>query len=120
MNLKVGLYKLIKMELYELVSKIESEEEDEELPKARIPERYEKLVNHRTEVGEIVFSIYGKNAPSLIYKECFDFQNAMLAEGYQFWVIRNKLTDALKWCKSKNASHASLKTLLAKIKQEMK
>lgn len=95
-------------------------EEEEILPRARVPERYEKLVNHRTEVGEIVFSIYGKNAPSLIYKECFDFQSAMLAEGYQFWVIRNKLTDALKWCKSKNASHASLRTLLAKIKKEMK
>ena len=103
------------MELYELVSKIESEEEDEVYtPKARYPKRLEPVA-HKTEIGEIIYNIYGKNAPGLIYAESNKFATEMLSKGFQWWLIESKLKDALHWCKKKNASHASLRTLLLKI-----
>ena len=107
------------MYLYDEVSKIESEEEDEVYaPKARFPEKYKVI--HKTEVGEMVFNALGKNAPAMMYVESNKFVTRALGEGWAWWLIESKLKDALAWVAIKRANHAGLKTLLKKIFHETK
>ncbi len=72
-------------------------------------------VNHKIEVGELVYTLYGKNAPPLFYAHANSFVTKMLTDGYQWWLVKNKLTDALVWCRKKNANHAGFRTVLSKI-----
>lgn len=104
------------MYLYDEVNKIESEEEEDPIPRARFPEKYK--VQHKTEIGMLVYEIMGKNAPALIYKECFNFQSEMLSKGYQWHFIRAKLKDALSWIAKKSANHSALKTILKRISEK--
>ncbi len=101
------------MYILDEVSKIESEEEDEELPKARFPDKYKVI--HKTEVGEIVFNALGKNAPAMMYVEANRFATQMLTEGRAWWWIQTELKRALEWVAKKRANHAGLRTLLKKI-----
>ena len=91
---------------------------EESIPRARFPDKY-KQVEHRTETGEIVIKIYGKNAPTLIYAESNKFVSAMLSKGFAWWLIESKLKDGLNWVHKKNGNYASLRTLLGKILNEL-
>lgn len=93
---------------------IEAQEEEENLvPRPRFEIKV-PLVNHRTEVGKLVYEIVGKNAPPLFYAHCNAFVSKALGENYQWWLIEGKLKDVLMWCRKVGANHAGLRTVLNK------
>ena len=100
------------MEFLDEVSKIESEEyQGSYNPAPRVSER-PKMVNHTSDVGKMVYDIYGKGAPGLIFSHCNNFLSAMMMGGFQWWLIESKLKESLTWCRDNNVSHAGLRTTL--------
>lgn len=98
------------MNFHEEVSKIESEDYLGDYPVRQRPP--EKKVNHTTDVGKIVYDIYGQKAPSLIFSHCNNFLSAMSKGGFQWWLIESKLKESLLWCRDNNVNHAGLRTTL--------
>lgn len=90
----------------------EKETEFESLP---IPRRQEKIVNHSTIQGKLVYEIIGPRAGSLFYSVSNNFVSAMLQGKFYWWIIEKDLRDALKWCKIKGANPFGYRTVLRKI-----
>ena len=83
------------MELYELVSKIESEEEPAYIPRPRA-ERKEVKVVHRTDVGRIIYENYGDTKASMVYSTATTLFQEMLSKGYTFSAFESKVVSMLR------------------------
>ncbi len=96
------------MDLQQLQDRLEEESFEEPVRR-----RVEKKVEHKTQLGELIYRYYPK-APQLLYMTVFKYCNALTEKRYAWWTILERTRRILEWGKSKGVHPMAVVTVLNK------